>query len=94
MKIIKSKIITFGMFFLLVLATYSCGESKPKGWSDEEKTEFVSSCAKANKGAVSDEKAKELCTCMLDKMVAQYPTMIASQAMSVDEIKAIALSCK
>ncbi|WP_158978922.1 hypothetical protein [Cellulophaga sp. L1A9] len=93
MKIVKRKIMTPLLLSLIVLGTYSCGESKPKGWSDKEKTEFVSSCAKANNGVVSDEKAKELCTCMLHKMVEQYPTMVASQSMSVDEIKAMALSC-
>ena len=92
MKTSKNKISKFGLLIIASLFMYSCGQSKE--WSDEDKTKFVSGCVKSNKGAVSEEKANELCNCMLDQMVEKYPTMVESQAMKPEEIREMALSCK
>ncbi|QWX84252.1 hypothetical protein H0I23_00955 [Cellulophaga sp. HaHaR_3_176] len=94
MKNLKSKVIKLGMALLLTVLLYSCGESKPKGWSEEDKSEFLKGCVNSNKGAVSDEKATLMCTCMLDKMSEKYATMVESQKMNVDELREIAISCR
>lgn len=92
MKTLNSKFSKFGLIVMTALFISSCGESK--GWSDEDKDKFVSGCVKSNKGAVSEEKATELCTCMLNKMEEKFPTMVESQAMDINDIKEMAVSCK
>lgn len=80
---------------LIVVASlliYSCGQSK--GWSKENKEKFIKGCVNSSKRAVSEEKANEICNCLLNKMMEKYPTMKESQVMSVDEIREMGASCK
>ena len=67
---------------------------KKAGLKKRKKNLWLVGCVKSNKGAVSEEKATEFCTCMLDKMAEKYPTMIESQSMDVEEIREIAVACK
>lgn len=71
--------------------TYSCAQSK--GWSKEDKKEFILGCVKSNKGKVSEETAIESCNCMLDKMMDKYSTLTDSQQMKREKIKEMAVSC-
>ncbi len=94
MKQVQQKIAKVGLIVLLSLFIYSCGESKTKGWTQQEKDKFVAGCVKSNKGSLSEKKANEICNCMLDKMVATYPTMVESQEMESEDIREMAIECR
>ncbi|MBU3024053.1 hypothetical protein [Zobellia galactanivorans] len=89
MKIVKVKGFVLLLFVILGI---SCQETK--GWSEDDKNGFLKGCIGANNGKVSEEKANELCSCILDKMMENYPTMIESQKMGVEDIKALAETCQ
>ncbi len=82
--------VKFVLLMVVSLLIYSCGQ---KGWSEQEKKDFIKGCVKSNKGRISEEASKEGCECMLNKIMKKYPTMIASQEMSKEEIKKLAASC-
>lgn len=86
----KTFSIKFGILIVMISFIYACGQ---QGWSEREKKDFVKGCLKRNNGKISEERAREACNCMLNKMMDRYPTMVASQKIDLKELKEVAISC-
>lgn len=86
----KTTKIQLALLIVISLFISSCGQ---KGWTEQEKKDFLKGCVKANKARLSEKTAQKVCECMLNKMVTKYPTMKESQKMSKAELKDMAVDC-
>jgi len=72
------KIIVFPLFLILLLTQAVFSQQPPtpgekKGWSKEEKLEFINSCIGTAKEGMSVDSARHYCMCMQEKIEAKYP---------------------
>lgn len=72
----------------------STSSSGSGSWSSADKTMFMKTCtdAAAAKG-MSVSKAKDYCSCMLDKIEVAYPTSSEAGKMTINETTEMAKEC-
>jgi len=90
-KKIRFKIYYSQILIIALLLFNSC--KQPKTYIQKDKNEFISGCLKANRGKVSETKAKALCNCMLEKVMKKNIPITESHKMKIEEIREIALEC-
>jgi hypothetical protein len=85
----KGKIMIFLTVFSCLL--YSC----KRKWTEKDRSEFTAGCL--NGGALKDmgeEKARNYCKCMLDKIVERYPNRNDARFIRYDTtIQKLAAEC-
>ena len=58
------------LFIALTSLIFSC---KNKGWSVAERNQFITTCTNGAAMSMGQDKAKDYCSCMAQKLEAKYP---------------------
>jgi hypothetical protein len=66
---------------------------RPSTWTDEDRTTFMDQCVKSAKSSVGEERAKEYCTCMQQKVELLYPTPADASKLTEAQINLLAVQC-
>ncbi len=89
MKLKKN--ILLASLFAIALALTSCGSGGGK-WSDDEQKAFMDNCtpgASENPGI----DAEKYCSCMLEKIMDEYPKAVDADKMTMEEMTDMAKDC-
>lgn len=63
------------------------------GWDQGNRTAFMDRCVNDSKGQMDEAKARDYCSCMLEKIEARYPVADSASALSMKELQDMAKDC-
>lgn len=101
------RILLFSMASVLILACNNKKNSDNKttttetstqapttaGWDQGNRTAFMDRCVNDSKGQMDEDKARNYCSCMLEKIEARYPVADSASALSMKELQEMAKDC-
>ena len=79
--------------FLLSFFLTTCSDNKPRGWTAEEKKEFMNECVPAAKKGIDEDKAAPYCECMANKLEKKYPKYAEAGKITMSETVEMAKDC-
>ncbi len=82
------KLISVSLFFFLLFTVKSFSQTagEKKGWSKEDRLEFITSCIGTAKSGMSEDSARHYCLCMLDRVQAKYSTAEEAGKLTAEEL--------
>lgn len=66
---------------------------QPSTWTDEDRTSFIEQCVASAKSSVGEERAKDYCSCMQQKVEYRYPTPADAAKLTNAQINLLAAQC-
>ena len=66
---------------------------QPSTWTDEDRTSFIEQCVASAKSSVGEERAKDYCACMQQKVEYLYPTPADAAKLTDAQINLLAAQC-
>ena len=87
------------LFSLLAVFFFSCAvkshSSSKSGWSDKEKSDYMQECIKNFPASLANSKvkAKDYCSCTLEKIQVKYPKPEDALKMEMNYMMEIAKEC-
>jgi hypothetical protein len=73
--------------------TTTTTEHEARGWDKDTRAHFVTNCTNESKTRMDEEAAREYCQCMLEKIVAKYPTPAEANNMTIQQTQDMAREC-
>jgi hypothetical protein len=95
---VQLTIIIMKLILILIAGTIliSCGKQEQKGWTDDNKKEYHSSCVEFSKTSFDNDtiKASRYCDCVLEKVKTRYPNYSMVLRMTPAEREKYFFICK
>jgi hypothetical protein len=74
------------LFVIIVLVLLVAACSGNRGWSTQDQQQFLGGCVSNAQKEMTAEKAKDYCTCMLEKVRMRYPNASETRYMKQDSV--------
>lgn len=79
--------------YLLSLSFLFFCNGNNNDWSQEEKNAFMQNCIKNASQNLDVDSANNYCSCMLEKIIEEYPTPEEATLLTTDKVKQMTKTC-